>query len=112
MDSHGNARRNDTLKYAAESREQSLPKQSLRVAPPLLPIPNRSVFSFQIVLPLVQRTEQGFANSKRNFLPNPRSFASLFNSKPARQLHRIAFLSRSLTSSYFILQAYLFDLPF
>jgi hypothetical protein len=51
-------------------------------------------------------------NPKRHFVPNPPSFSSLFNSKPARQLHRIAFLPRSLTSSYFILQAYLFDLPF
>jgi hypothetical protein len=42
-------------------------------------------------------------NPKRHFVPNPPSLASLFNSKPARQLHRIAFLPRSLTSSYFIL---------
>jgi hypothetical protein len=60
MDSHGNARRNDTLKQAAESREQSSTKKSLRIAPPLLPTSIQSVYSFQIAVPVVQRIEQGF----------------------------------------------------
>jgi hypothetical protein len=48
LDSHGNARRNDTLKQAAESRVQSRPKKSVRITPPLLPIAIRAVNSLQI----------------------------------------------------------------
>jgi hypothetical protein len=60
MDSHGNARRKDTLKSAAESRAQSRPKKTLRITPPLLPIAIQAVYSLQIIVPVVQRIEQGF----------------------------------------------------
>jgi hypothetical protein len=50
MDSHGNARRRDTLKQAAESREQSSPKKSLRTNNGVLPISIQSVYSFQVTL--------------------------------------------------------------
>jgi len=51
-------------------------------------------------------------NLKRPFIPSPPVSSSLVNSKCARQLQRIAFLLGSLTSSNFIPQTYLFDLPF
>jgi len=52
-------------------------------------------------------------NLKRHFVPNLPFLSSLFNSKPASQLHRNRlFLLRSPTSSYFTPQPYLFDLPF
>jgi hypothetical protein len=60
LDLHGNARRNDTLKQAAESRQQSPPKKSVRIALPLLPIAIQAVYSLQIIVPVVQRIEQGF----------------------------------------------------
>jgi hypothetical protein len=63
MDSHGNAQRNHTLKQAAESRGNRLEK-SPPIAPPLLPIPIQAVYSLQIIVPVVQRTEQGFPNAK------------------------------------------------
>jgi hypothetical protein len=68
LDLHGNARRNDTLKQAAESRQQSPPKKSVRIAPPLLPIAIQAVYSLQIIVPVVQRIEQGFPKGKMAFL--------------------------------------------
>jgi hypothetical protein len=44
------------------------PKKSLRIAPPLLPISIQSVYSFQIIVPVVQRIEQGFPKGKMAFL--------------------------------------------
>jgi len=40
----------------------------LRIAPPLLPIAVQSVYAFQIVVPVVQRIEQGFPKGKTAFL--------------------------------------------
>jgi hypothetical protein len=48
------------LDSTADSREQSPPKKSLRIAPPLLPIAIQAVYSLQIIVPVVQRIEQGF----------------------------------------------------
>jgi hypothetical protein len=44
------------------------PKKSLRIAPPLLPIAIQAVYSLQIIVPVVQRTEQGFPKAKTTFL--------------------------------------------
>jgi hypothetical protein len=43
-------------------------KKSLRIAPPLLPIAIQAVYSLQIIVPVVQRIEQGFPKRKTAFL--------------------------------------------
>jgi hypothetical protein len=48
--------------------ERKAHEKSLRIASPLLPIFVQSVYSFQIVVPVVQRTEQGFPKGKAAFL--------------------------------------------
>ena len=48
--------------------ESKAPKKSLRIAPPLLPIAIQTVYSFQIIVPVVQRIEQGFPKDKTAFL--------------------------------------------
>jgi hypothetical protein len=93
MDSHGNARRDDTLKYAADSREESPSKKSLRIAPPLLPIAIQTVYSLQITVPVVQRIERRF--------PNPAGFPSHEGSKTRRnrQIAPIPVLKRHLSGN-------------
>jgi len=44
------------------------PRMTGALAPPLLPIAIRSVYSLQIIVPVVQRIEEGF--------PNPTNFPS------------------------------------
>jgi hypothetical protein len=69
MGSHGNATRQDSLKQAAGSRARSWPPRE--IAPDrngILPISNQSVYSFQIVVPVVQRIEQGFPKGKMALL--------------------------------------------
>jgi hypothetical protein len=50
----------DALKYAAESREESSPSRLTSRRNGVLPISIQSVYSLQIIVPVVQRTEQGF----------------------------------------------------
>src|SRR5260370_38917566 len=80
MDSHGNTPRNDTLMQAAESRAQSPPKKSLRIAPPLLPIVIQAVYSLQIIVPVVQRIERRF--------PNPTGFPSHEGKRSYARCHK------------------------
>jgi hypothetical protein len=47
---------------------KALAKKSLGIAPPLLPIAIQAVYSFEIIVPVVQRTEQGFPKDKTAFL--------------------------------------------
>jgi hypothetical protein len=47
--------------------ESKAPKKSLRIAQPLLPIAIQTVYSFQIIVPVVQRIEQGFPKDKTAF---------------------------------------------
>jgi hypothetical protein len=39
---------------------KAAPKKTLRITPPLLPIAIQAVYSLQIIVPVVQRIEQGF----------------------------------------------------
>jgi hypothetical protein len=43
-------------------------KKSLGIAPPLSPIVVQAVYSLQIIVPVVQRTEQRFPKGKTQFL--------------------------------------------
>ena len=49
-------------------REAGPLEKSPRTATVILPISIQSVYSFQIVVPVVQRTEQGFPKAKTVFL--------------------------------------------
>jgi hypothetical protein len=55
----------------AGCRESSAKLAPREIAPHrkgVLPISIQSVYSFQIIVPVVQRTEQGFPNAKTSFL--------------------------------------------
>ena len=60
--------RKDTLKQTAESRAQSCPSRLASHRNGVLPISIQAVYSLQIIVPVVQRTEQGFPNAKTAFL--------------------------------------------
>ena len=67
MDSHGNTPRKNTLKQAAESREES-PRKNRCASQRCLAHLHSSRLFFQIIVPVVQRIEQGFPKGKTSVL--------------------------------------------
>ncbi len=53
---------------------------------PLLPIAIQAVYSFQIIVPVVQRTEQGFPNAKTPLL---HKFAQVIRSTQSVTIKRV-----------------------
>ena len=68
-----------------ESRAKRVEK-SLRRAPSPLPIAIQAVYSLQIIVPVVQRTEQGFPKGKARF---SHEFAKLINSAQTTAFKRV-----------------------
>jgi len=73
----------------AGCRESSAKLAPREIAPHrkgVLPISIQSVYSFQIIVPVVQRIKQGFPNAKAPFL---RESSEVVNSAQIPQLNRV-----------------------
>jgi hypothetical protein len=68
MDSHGKSLATILSSRLLRVERKSPSKKSLRIAPALLPIAIQAVYSLQIIVPVVQRIEQGFPKGKTPFL--------------------------------------------
>jgi len=85
MDSHGNTPRKNTLKQAPESREES-PRKNRCASQRCLAHLHSSRLFFQIIVPVVQRTEQGFPKAKTAFLLD---FASVISNEQMTGFKRV-----------------------